>query len=67
MIAQVYEIDVSELRETLTQDSKSLLSLWEAILPSTLLMLHNRSVLSLPKVLLEKPWKDAWNLLNEFT
>jgi len=44
-----------------------LLKLWETILPSALLLLHKQHMLELPKALDDKSWKDAWQLLHEFT
>jgi len=67
MVAQLFEIDVTELREILSNEKDMLLELWKVILPSALLMLHKQCLLELPKSLFELQWKDAWSILKQHT
>ena len=67
MVAQLYEIDVKDLRAQLSNDKDALRRLWKVILPSALLMLHKEGELELPKALTKLQWKDAWSVLNQYT
>ena len=67
MVANLCEIDATNLRQAISTNKDILLKLWKIILPSTLLRLQKSWDLDLPKSLLEKPWKDTWGIINDFT
>ena len=67
MVGQLYEVDVAALRQRLGESRSTVAELWELILPSSLLLLHKQGMLPLPKALDEMHWKEAWQLLHEFT
>ena len=41
MVAEIHKVDVEKLRKVIKEDKKALKALWQKLLPSCLILLHN--------------------------